>query len=196
MECKITSTDKRPCSGWTLVEMLIGMGVGGLVLAGIMGTTIFTSRSFVAVGNYCDLNATGRNSAGYISSDIRQANYLVSYTTNMLVFQTTDPYSLSNAVLTYAYDPVAQTLTRSLGLQGGTLVTNTILLANCTYFHFDLYQRDPTATNGGDLVAFSAPTPTNLVKALDLSWTCSRTVLGMTHDSENVQATRVVIRKN
>lgn len=182
----------------TLVEMMIGLGVGGLVLAAVMGTSIFTSRSFVAMGNYCDLDASGRNSLDSMSQDIRQADCLSSYSyaTNTLVFQTTDPTSGSKANLTYTYNSSAQTLTRSLGLQGSSLVTNTILLTNCTYFHFDLYQRNPALTNGGDLVFLISTNQPSLVKALDLTWVCSRTVLGMTYNSEDVQASRVVIRKN
>ena len=183
----------------TLVEMLIGVGVGALVLAGVMSTTVFASRSFVAVGNYCDLNDAGRNSIDYISEDIRQANFLVSYTNttsgNALVFQTTDPTSGTNFTLTYAYNALAQTLTRSLGLQGSTLVTNTVLLTNCTYFHFDLYKRNPALTNGGSLVALASTNRPNLVKALDLTWTCSRNVLGISLNSEAMQSAQVVIRK-
>lgn len=185
----------------TVVEMLISVGIGAMVLAGVMGTGVFTSRSFVAMGNYCDLNAKGRNSAGYITEDIRQADYLVSYTntatTSALVFQTSDPYNPSNHyTLTYAYSPAAQTLTRTLGPVGSTLVTNTILLANCTYFHFDLYQRNPSLTNGGDLYSLAASDQPQFVKAVALSWTCSRAVLGVLQDSENVQSAPVVIRKN
>lgn len=204
MECKITSTNDRPNrrqAGMTLVEMMVGLGVGALVLAGVLGTSIFTSRSFVAMGNYCDLNATGRNSLDAMSEDIRQADYLTNYvastgTNSLLIFQTTDPISGSKATLTYNYNPTAQTLTRSLGLLGSSLVTNTLLLTNCTYFHFDLYQRNPALTNGGDLTFLISTNQPSLVKALDLTWVCSRTVLGMTYNSEDVQASRVVIRKN
>lgn len=180
----------------TLVEMMISLGIGALVLAGVMGTGVFTSRSFVAIGNYCDMSASGRDSLGNISRDIRQADFLVGYTNNStLVFQTTDPYSGSPATLTYTYDPVGQTVTRSLGLLGSSVVTNTVLLTNCTCFHFDLYQRNPSLTNGGDLVPLIPTNQPDLVKAVDLTWTCSRAVLGITHDSENVAAARVVIRK-
>ena len=183
----------------TLVEMMIGLGVGALVLAGVMGTSVFTSRSFVAMGNYCDLSDAGRDSVDYISEDIRQADFLISYTntttTNALVFQTTDPNSGARANLIYTYNTAAQTLTRSLGLQGGTLVTNTVLLTNCTYFHFDLYKRNPVATNGGSLVALASTNQPNIVKALDLTWTCSRNVLGISLNSEAMQSAQVVIRK-
>lgn len=184
----------------TLVEMVMGMGVGSLVLAAVMGTSIFTSRNFVAMGNYSDLNASGRNSLGNISEDIRQADFLASYTNtstgNVLVFQTSDPNNISvKYTLTYTYDSTAQTLTRSLGLRGSTQVNNTVMLTNCTYFHYDLYQRNPSLTNGGDLYPLATYQP-KVVKALALSWTCSRAVLGLIQDSEVVQAAKIVIRKN
>lgn len=202
MECKITSTNDRPRAGMTLVEMMMGLGVGGLVLAAVMGTSTFTSRSFVAMGNYCDLNASGRNSLDSLSQDVRQADFLASYTTNStsttnaLIFQTTDPISGAKFTLAYTYDSRAQTLTRSISALGSAVVTNTMLLTNCAYFHYDLYQRNPALTNGGDLVFLISTNQPSLVKALDLTWVCSRTVMGMTYNSEDVQASRVVIRKN
>jgi hypothetical protein len=167
----------------------MGLGVGGLVLAGVMSTTVYTARTFVGIGNYCDLSANDRNSLDRMSQDIRQVNNLNSYTTNMLVFQTTDADTGSNYTLVYNYDTVAQTLTRALGTQ-----TN-VLLTNCSYYHFDLYQRNPTLTNGGELVTYNPSNSPSTVKAIDFTWICSRSVLGITHNSEDVQSARIVIRK-
>ena len=173
----------------TLVEMLMGIGVGSLVLTGVMSTTVFTARSFVGIGNYCDLSANDRYSLDRMSQDIRQASNLSSYTTNMMVFQTTDADTGSNYTLVYNYNSVAQTLTRAMGTQTNQLLTN------CSYFHFDLYQQNATLTNGGDLVSFNSSNSLSMVKAIDLTWICSRSVLGITHNSEDVQSARIVIRK-
>lgn len=198
MECKTTSTNKRSRAGMTLIEMLMSVAVGSLVIAGVTSSSVFTSRDFVAIGNYCDMNTAGRYTLEQMAADIRQADFLSSYTTNALVFQTTDPTTGSTNVsyLTYTYNPAQQTLTRSLGLQGSIATTNTMLLTNITYFRFDLYQRNPQMTNGGDLVPLISTSQPNLVKAVDLSWICSRFVVGVIRNSDDVQSARVVIRKN
>jgi len=169
--------------------MMIGLGVGSIVLAAVAATGVFASRSFVAMGNYCDLNSAGRNSLGYLSQDIRQASSVVSYSTNSFVFTTTNPTNSTTVILTYLYDPSAQTLSRIVNT-----VTN-VMLTDCSYFHFDLYQRNPTLTSGGDLVAYSSANPVSTIKAIDFSWICSRSILGVTHNSEDVQSSRIVIRK-
>ncbi len=196
MECKITSTPRNnSCrAGVTLVEMLMGVGVGGLVLAGLMSAGIFTARSFAAMGNYCDLNTAGRSTLDRISKDIRQTDFLSGYTNNLLVFQTTNPNTGVRTTLTYTYNPVAQTLTRTLTGTVGT--QSNVLLTNCTYFHYELYQRNPALTNGGDLVVLDPSSVPSVAKAVDLTWICSRSILGVTQNSQDVQSARVVIRKD
>lgn len=194
MECKITSTQEtnrtnRSARGMTLVEMLIGLGVGSLVLAGVMTTSVFTSRNFLSIGNYCQLNSSGRNALDHMAQDIRQANYLSSYTTNTLVFQMTDPTAGTNYTLAYIYNSLSQTLSRALGTQTNVLMTNLI------YYHVDLYQRNPQLNNGGDLYPYSSTNPTTMVKALDFTWVCSNNVMGISYNTEDVQSSRIVIRK-
>lgn len=173
----------------TLVEMLMGIGVGSLVLAGLMGTTVFTARTFVGIGNYCDLNQGDRHSADLMSQDIRQANALSSYTTNKLVFQTTDATSGATNTLIFAYDPSVQTLTRTLGTQTNVLITN------CIYCRFDLFQRDPSPTNAANLAAYNPSNGVSHVKAIDFTWICQKSVMGISHNSASVQSERVIIRK-
>ena len=105
----------------TLVELLIGLGVGGLVMAGVMSTSVFASRSFASIGNYCQLNTSGRNALDHMAQDIRQAVYLSGYTNNTLMFQMTDPIAGTNYTVAYTYDPTAQTLSRTLGAQTNEL---------------------------------------------------------------------------
>lgn len=174
----------------TLIETMIALALGGLVLAGVANTSVFTARSFLGLADYTTLNAKGRNALGRITKDIRQADFVSSYTTNSLVFQTTDPATGSASTLTYTYDPTAQTLTRTLNGQ------SQILLKDCNYFHFDLYQRNPSLTDGGDLVALISTDQPSLVKAVDLTWTCSLSILGSLRNSEDVQSARIVIRKD
>lgn len=174
----------------TLVETLIAMGVAGVVLATVMSFTAFSARSFAAMGNYVDLNGNSRIALDRMSKDIRQADYLSGYTADSLVFQMTDPDTAQKFTITYTYDPAAHTVTRTLG------DTSEILLKGCNYCRFDLFQRNPSLDNGGDLVPLISTNQPELVKAINITWACTRTVLGKVPTTENVQSARVVIRKD
>ena len=174
----------------TLVETMIATGLAGLVLAGIMSFSTFTARSFASMGNYCSMNSSSRLALDEMSKEIRQTDFLTNYTETSLVFQTTDPVTSNTYLLSYTYDPDARTLTRTLN------GTSRVLLTGCSSYHFDLYQRNPVLTNGGDLVALISTNQPRLVKAIDLSWVCSRSVLGRFATTEDDQSERVVIRND
>lgn len=177
-------------AAFTLVEMMVATGLGCLMLTALLWTSLFTARGFAAVGNYRDLESKSRIALDQISYDIRQANQLTNYTSTALIFSTTNPTNSNTYSLSYQYDTNALTLTR---VYNGS--TN-IILSNCTYFHFDLYQRNPTLTNGGNLESLISTNQPSLVKAIDLTWICSQTMFYQTINSEDVQSARVVIRKD
>ena len=58
------------------------------------------------------------------------------------------------------------TLTRAYGS------SSNVVMSNCTYFHFDLYQRNPSPTNGGDLTPLLSTNVPKNVKAIDFTWIC------------------------
>jgi hypothetical protein len=174
----------------TLVETLIALGLGSLVLSTVMSFTGFTARSFGSLGCYYSINSESRAALDRMTRDIRQTDFLTSYTANKLVFQTTDPNSTNRYTLAYTYSPGAGTLTRTFN------GNSTLLLTDCTCYHFDLYQRNPSLTNGGELVSLISTNQPRLVKAIDISWVCARTLQKRTNNTEVVQSARVVIRKN
>jgi Tfp pilus assembly protein PilW len=171
--------------------MFVTFGLGCLILAAFLTTSVFTARSFSALQNYLSMEAHSRHGMDVMSQDIRQADFLTNYTTTNLTFQTTDPATSNVYTLSYTYNSNAQTLTRIYGT-----FTN-ILVSNCNYFHFDVYQRNTTLTNGGgDLVALISTNQPSLVKAIDLTWMCTQTAFGSGTSSDDVQSERVVIRKD
>lgn len=192
MECKITSTvqNKSRQAAFSLIEMMAAMGLGLLMLAALMSCSIYSARSFAALQNYRDLESASRLTMDKISQDIRQTDYLSNYTSTSLVFQTTDPNTSNKYILSYRYDPTALTLTRAYDS------SSNVVMKNCTYFHFDLYQRNPSVTNGGDLTALISTNTAKSVKAIDFTWICQETVYGRVYSSEDVQSARVVIRKD
>src|SRR5258707_14680982 len=70
--------------GWTMVEMMVAIGAGSLLLTAVAQITVFTARSFVAMGNYADLDRASRNALDVISREIRQAKSVGSYSTSSL----------------------------------------------------------------------------------------------------------------
>jgi hypothetical protein len=190
MECRITSTAQKTNAAYTLLEMSVAMGLGMVILAALLMASVFSARSFAALQNYRDMESKSRITLDKLSQDIRQTDYLSNYTTTNLAFQTTDPTTSNKYILNYTYSTNALTLTRLYG------TNSTIVMSNCTYFHFDLFQRNPTQTNGGDLVTLISTNSASYVKAIDFTWICQEQIYGQTYSSEDVQSARVVIRKD
>lgn len=177
---KIGLTGWRSCRGFSLPELLVTMGVGGVVFLAVASLSLYTGRSFAIIGNYVDLDKTSRNALDILTHDIRQVNFLDSYSTNSLTFEDSD-----GQPLTFRYDPVARTLTR---IKSGNVQ---VLLTECDELTFRIYQRNPIPGTY-DLVP---TTNAVLCKAVDISWVCSRKLFGGRLTTESVQTARVVIRK-
>src|SRR5437764_5325067 len=132
MECKITSSKGRRCSGMTLFEVLFAVGIGGMVLSGICSLYFYSYRSFAAQLNYVDLDQYSQRALDRMSQQIRQVKAMTDFSTNRLVFTDYDDQTLS-----FIYDPAAKQLTRVKGAQ------TDVLLTGCDSLTFSIYQRTP-----------------------------------------------------
>lgn len=186
MDSKITSFNRRNRgrSGFGLSEFMMVMGLSSLFAIVLMSLLMLCSRSFAAIFNYVDLDDANRVCMDQMSRDIRQANRLISYTTNgpvvTLTFEDSDGFDLS-----YIYNATQRTLYRSKN-------NNPIpVLRECDNLKFDLQQRSP---KDGGLEIYAAAT-VDLTKVIDVSWVCSRTIFGRKENTESVQTARIVIRK-
>jgi prepilin-type N-terminal cleavage/methylation domain-containing protein len=168
----------RARGGFTLVEMMVAAAIGVLVTGVAVTLTVFTSRSFVALGNYADLDRSSRLAVDILTDDVRQAKALTSYTTNQLVFQ-----DLTNGTFSYTWDPDARTLTR---VYNGA---SRLLLTRCSSLTFHISQRTPS----NDFGFWPANSVTN-AKMIDVSWTCSRPILGQPVNTESVQTAKIAMR--
>src|SRR5688572_26482937 len=101
------SSHRRHCSGLTLMETLLAGAIGALMLASLGAFTIYTARSFVAAGNYADLDQASRNSLDVMTRDIRESRGLTAFATNKLTLS-----SATTNTLIYLYNPSTSTLTR------------------------------------------------------------------------------------
>lgn len=182
MVCKNISIENPVCrrAAFTLAEFLVSMAVGSLIFVAIGVFGLYSARSFASIANYVDLDAHSRNALDQLTRDVRQVNRLVSNTSTNLVFENFDGSSLE-----YAYSPSAQTLSR---IRGG--VTE-ILLKRCDRLNFSIYQRNPVGGTYDQYATANAAT----TKLINVTWRCTRDVMGKRFNTESVQTSKVVIRK-
>lgn len=179
-----TPRSRRQRAGMSLVEMMIAMALASIILATVASFAIFTARSFVALSNYGDLDRMSRNALDVLTRDIRESQALTAFTANKLTLKASD-----SSTLIYEYAPSAATFTR----KGAT--TTTVLLTGCDLLTFEVYQRTPMpgfqfypATNSSGAINPATS------KLIDVSWRCSRRILGQKVNTESVQTAKIVMR--
>jgi hypothetical protein len=171
---------RRSQLGWTVVEFMVGTGIGSLIMIAVAQITMFTARSFVAMGNYADLDRASRNALDVMSREIRQAKSVGYYATNQLRLTNMD-----NTTFSYTYDPSAGTVTRQFAGD------QNVLLKGCDYFCFHVWQRNPT---NQFWFPYSCSNTPYLTKLVDVSWKCSRKILDAKVNTESVQTAKIAIR--
>jgi len=159
--------------------MMVAAGIGLVVLTVLASLVGYTARSFAAMINYVDLDQYSRKALDRMATEIRQADFLVSNSTNQLTF------SYNGTLFSYTYDPTAKTLTRTYGTE------TEILLRECETLAFATYQRNPV---GGSYDVYPTGTPTT-TKLVQVTWTCSRKILNRSVNTESVQSAKFVLRK-
>jgi hypothetical protein len=180
MECNVTFSKPRRGAAFSLVELLVAIGIGAVILAALMQVIFYTGRSFAALMNYTELDKYSRNALDQMVYKIRQADELKSFTSNRIVFS----YLKTND-LVYEYSPEKRVLSEEL--QGHTK----IILKGCDNLSFLIFQRN---TASGTFEQFPATLTNNAVKLVQLNWTCSRNVLGARINTESVQSAKIVLR--
>lgn len=173
------SIDRRR-QAFTLIEIMVASAIGSILLLSAGMLASYSARSYAAMTNYVDLDNKSRKALNILTRDVRQASYLSSYTSQQLVFTDYDNTSLS-----YTYNPGAKTLVRLKDDVSQTLLTE------CDFLQFNIYQRNPV---GGSYDQYPTATATNC-KVVQVSWVCSRQILGARINTESVQSAKIVIRK-
>ena len=183
MVSKPTSTKRRPgrsAAGFILPEAIFAIAITAVLVLVVAGVAVFSGRSFAALANYVELDDYNRIAIDKLTRDLRQANRVLTASTNSLAIEDAD-----GSVISYTYDSSAHTLVRTHhGIRS-------VLLQGCDRFAFSLGQRN--AVNGTYDI-YPAATPATC-KVVNVAWSCSRKVLGATENTESVQTARIVIRK-
>lgn len=170
----------RHQQGAGLAELVMAIALATVIVGAVMGLSLYSARSYVAIGNYMDLDRMSRNALDRITREIRQADQLLSFSTNQLVFA-----HPGGVTITYTYNPNTRTLVRSR-----TGEPDKVLLTGCDYWIVSRFQRN--CVNGNN--QFTNATDATTSKLITISWKCSRAILGKNVNTESVQTAQVVIR--
>jgi hypothetical protein len=179
MEFKITHS--RTQSGVVLVDMLVGLGIGGIVMAALMSLTLSSARSFATMTNYSEMTANSRITLDSVSREIRNSKGVSSCTGDSITL-----FDASTNLFTIAYDQATRTVRRIAG------ASERVLLEGCDSMKWEIYQRTP---KDGSYEGYIASRP-ELTKLVQVTWVCSRTLLGKKMHTETVQSAKIVIRNN
>lgn len=183
MDCKITSINRLGRSteaGTSLVEAVIAIGVTGLILLALASISMVSGRSFVAFANYVDLDSANRIAMDTLTRDVRECNRVTSFTATRLVIEDAAGFSI-----TFQFSKDRQTLTRT---RSGV---SKVLLTGCEALQFNIAQRNPL---NGNYDVYPTATASD-AKVVNVTWNCSRNILGHRANTENVQTARIVIRR-
>jgi len=168
-------------AGSTLVEALIATGITALLILVLISLSMFSGRAFAAFYNYVDLDDHNKIAMDTLTSDLRECNRLVAFTSTQVVMEDSDGVNI-----TYTYVPAEEKLKR---IKNGIEKT---LLTGCDMLKFVIAKRNPVGFTYEE--HYEAATPAT-AKVVQVSWNCSRTILGQKVNTESVQTARIVIRK-
>ena len=182
MDSKSISTKSRRKAAFTLVEVMVAAALGLIALTAVGMLSWFSSRSFAAIANYVALDQTSQLALDKMSREVRQARRLTDSNSatslNLLDFD--------NNPLQFVYDPEAKTLVRVSAGQ-----TN-LLLTGCDFLQFTNYQRTPSSNT---FDAVQAAYVTNS-KVIQVTWSCSRKILGAKVNTESIQSSKIALRNH
>jgi len=178
-------------SAWTLLEMMVALGIFSLGGLALMSLYVFSSRSFAAMANYAMLDISNRQAMDQLTREIREAKQVSDYTTNANMASITILTGGSNThTVTYLFNRLNQQFVRNDATDG----THKMLLTNCSLLNFDLRQRNPMNGNF-DIYPVATNNWQQTVKVIQLTWRTSMTLPNGVGNSENIQTARIVIRK-
>lgn len=171
---------KTQAGGFTLIEVMVAAGISSLLLLVLASFSLYAGRSCASLSNYAELETQSRLALDRMSQQVRQAHGVTACTATNLVLRDAD-----GSALEFVYDPTAETLTR---IKNGV---SSVLLEGCVLLRFDLFQRNPIK---GTYDAYPAASPATC-KLVQVTWVCTRSLLGAKLNSESVQSAKIVIRK-
>lgn len=183
---------QRRNAGFSLVEMLIAVTIATSVIGVVAVISVDTALHYAAIGNYVTMADQSRNAMDMISREVRSSNALIAFSTNTPVYLELSN-STSSTITTIYYDNTNSYLSMSKTGQ-----SNRVLLTQCNFWTFSLYNRHPLI-NSNDIyfypsTNYSGQVDASRTKVINMSWKCTRSVLGTKLDSQSVQTAQVILR--
>jgi prepilin-type N-terminal cleavage/methylation domain-containing protein len=146
----IKSTDGRATGGFTLMELLVALGLSGILLTAILTTFVFIVKGGTRLMHYRDIESRASLALQQFAIDTRQAGSVNWVSANVLRMEVGDSGAVS-----YTYDPAKGTLSRQ------TTAGTRTLASDINTFTFDAFDRDGTEL---DLAAANINTRTKMVQ--------------------------------
>ena len=171
----------RSCAAFTLTELMVGIGLSGVILTVICALSLYSGLSFACIANYTDMDSTSINAMDRITTDIRAANGASNITSSTITLATD-----SGVPITYAYSSGTRKLVRTQGASAMDVLTE------CDTLQFQVYQRTPISGSFNQYPIGN----TNETKVVFVTWNCSRTIFGRKITTDSASAGRVVMRVN
>jgi type II secretory pathway pseudopilin PulG len=179
----------RAKQAWTLVEMMVAVGIFSLSSLCLMGLYLFSVKSMASMYSYALLDASNRQAMDQLTREIRQSKEVVNFSTNSITILTADPDGSDGPTVTYSFSPSAKKMLRT-----SSDGTSTVLLDNCNLLSFQLFMRCPISNTFG-IFPVAVNNWQQTVKVLQLTWKTSIVQPSSVASSENIQTARIVIRK-
>ena len=179
----------QPGSAFSLLELLITVGLASIVLAMVTVLYLFSLRSFGSMGNYAEMDAQSRLALDIMSREIRQSGQVIaiqnSGTVKWLRVASTNAYTTASTNK-FTWDQNAATL-----LWEKTGETPRVLLTGCEKWDLAMFQRAPEITGNWN---FTTTTNQGLCKLINMSWKCSRTNIIKKFNTESMVTAQIVMR--
>jgi len=158
---------------------MIAVGLSGLLLTACLSLSLYTARSIASMTDSVDLNARSRHAIDRMSQKLRQVSIVRSFS------PTSVSVTYEGQPLIYTYNPDLKTLVEN---EAGTVTT---LLDDCDTLAFSLYKRNPLTNSFNQ---FPVLTYTNEAKVIQVSWRCSRDLVGHESGSAEMVSAKIVLR--
>ena len=158
---------------FTLAELMVGLTLGVMVLAGVLTAYIFFCRTGVAIAQYYDMEDESRTTMQIFGQDVRQAKAINWNDTNSISLALPD-----NSTLTYAFIGNTKTFRRT---KGNSVVT---LASGIDSFAFKAY-------SASNLDVSTGPTEISLASVAD-----SAPARTAANSNTNMVRIQIVLRRN
>ena len=170
---------KRRRRGFSLVEYLVTLALTTLVIATGAAVSENFLRAVAFLSNAVDLDAKNRLAIDRMSREIRQCDAVAAASGNGLVLR------VGTNLVAFEYQADTRQLVRSDPDTGVE-----VYLKGCDYIRFDLFRRNSLTGKYDEYPTGSAAN----CKIVQVSWVCSRRLLGFEANTGRMQSARVVIR--